>query len=190
MSAVQGMTIDEPGTGRLEVWPIPVVEEGLVALLSTLFTDHWREITFGPLIQGAAYEISPLTPPERLSTHDGYLTVEWPGMHFHICLGKTVGDTNAPTPDTLASHRRTHDAHFFRRINRDGCPDTWGIRLFNGAGEQQMTILLPNPFMATAHKFADPPDWSKLDLWDSLRHEILGLPSDPADRSGVRMIYP
>jgi hypothetical protein len=60
------------------------------------------------------------------------------------------------------------------------------LRLFNGQGEQQTTILLPNPYLSPdADKVLKMPDWSRLDLWDRLRARWLGLvESDPFDRSG------
>jgi hypothetical protein len=63
---------------------------------------------------------------------------------------------------------------------------SWGLRLFNGQGEQQITVLLPNPFLDPAtDKLRKTPDWARLALWDSLRARWLGLGDpDPIDRSG------
>lgn len=49
--------IDEPGLGRLEVWELEPTEERLRPLLIELFERHWPALTFGPLIQGSAWEI-------------------------------------------------------------------------------------------------------------------------------------
>ena len=36
---------------------------------------------------------------------------------------------------------------------------SWGLQLFNGAGEQQITVLLPNPFLdAVTDKVLKEPD--------------------------------
>jgi hypothetical protein len=61
-----------------------------------------------------------------------------------------------------------------------------GLRLFNGHGEQQTTILLPNSFLAPdTDKILKTPDWSRLDLRDRLRGRWLGLSEpDPLDSSG------
>ncbi len=190
MALKQSSIVIEPGTGKLELWDIEVNEENLKSLLVDLFENHWKEIIFGPLIQGAAWEITANHPPEKIVLFDGYLTVDFGDLHFHICIGENRGDPYAPTKKQLGKFRRTQAAHFFRRINRDDAPDTWGIRLFNGQGEQQITILLPNPFLSGGLKFLDKPDWGKLKLWDYLRQEYLGLSPDPLDRSGSRMIYP
>jgi hypothetical protein len=60
------------------------------------------------------------------------------------------------------------------------------LRLFNGQGEQQTTILLPNPFLSPdSDKVLETPDWPRLDLWDGIRARWLGLiEPDPLDRSG------
>ena len=73
-----------------------------------------------------------------------------------------------------------------RRLSRSGTPVSWGIRLFNGKGEQQITILLPNPFLhPETDKILKVPDWSRLALWDHLRARWFDLPDpDPFDRSG------
>ena len=182
--------VHEPGVGTLDLWALPPHEPLLFRLLSDLFQNHWQEITFGPLLQGSAWEISPHAPPERVVLHDGYLTVDFGRLHFHLCIGEHHGEPDAPTPLALAHQRRTARAELFRRINRDGAPDTWGLRLFNGGGEQQLTVLLPNPFLTAALQFRDTPDWSRLHLWDTLRQEYLDLGPDDFDRSGHRMIYP
>ena len=183
-------TVHEPGTGTLEVWPLDPTEHVLYRLLAELFERHWAQITFGPLIQGAAWEIRATAPPEKLVLHDGYLTVDLGGTHFHLCIGEHRGDPGRETPPDLARKRRTGRAEFFRRINTDGTPDTWGLRLINGQGEQQLTVLLPNPFVTDDQQFRHQPDWSQLALWDQLRLDHLGLPPDDRDRSGTRMLYP
>ena len=48
--------VEEPGLGRLEVWDLDPSEELLRRLLTDLFEHHWRELIFGPLIQGSAWE--------------------------------------------------------------------------------------------------------------------------------------
>ena len=56
--------VDEIGLGRLEVWDLEPSEEILRRLLTDLFEHRWRELTFGPLIQGSAWEIT-APPPAR-----------------------------------------------------------------------------------------------------------------------------
>ncbi|MBV8651182.1 MAG: hypothetical protein JO255_06920, partial [Alphaproteobacteria bacterium] len=85
-------------------------------------------------------------------------------------------------------HRRTSRAELYRRLSRAGTPISWGLRLFNGKDEQQITILLPNPFLhPETDKVLKVPDWSRLALWDRLRARWFGLDEpDPFDRSAKR----
>lgn len=182
--------VEESGVGTLEVWDLEPAEETLYGLLRDLFSNHWHEITFGPLIQGAAFEIRPTNPPKAVTFHDGYLTVDFGSVHFHLCIAETLCDEYSPTDPILAQERRTHHAELFRRINRDQTPDLWGLRLFNGLNQQQFTVLFPNPFVSDMMTFEVEPDWSRLRLWNKIRQTYLGLPPDEKDRSGRRMLYP
>lgn len=182
-------TVYEPGNGTLEIFPIAPEEATLVTLMTELFRDHWDKITFGPLIQGAVFEIKATAPPKRISMLDGYLTVDFGAWHFHICIGEHRGSKHNPTDPELARIRRTSRAEFYRRLNPDGSVGSWGIRLFNGNNENQIYIFLPNPFLTDEMKFRKQPDWSRLALWDDLRQRYLGLPPDAKDRSGSTMFH-
>jgi hypothetical protein len=178
-------TATDPDGATVELFPLPTDEASLEELLRELFEQHWDKITFGPLIQGAAWEIRAPHAPTHIGMLDGYLTVAFGVSHFHLCIGPHKGPSNDPTPEALAHHRRTARAELYRRLNKSGAPISWGLRLFNGHGEQQTTILLPNPFLAPGtDKILKVPDWSRLDLWDRLRARWLGL-TDPdlLDRS-------
>jgi hypothetical protein len=174
--------IDVDGSA-IDIFPLPVEEAALEALLRDLFENHWSDIVFGPIIQGAAFEFHPPSPPAYIGTMDGYLTIAFGVSHFHLCIGAHKG----ASPE-LARHRRTSRAELYRRLDRTGAPVSWGLRLFNGQGEQQITVLLPNPFLDPAtDKLRKTPDWAQLGLWDSLRARWLGLGDpDPTDRSGKR----
>jgi len=182
-------TYYEHGFGQIESWPIAADEKALLAVLRDLFENYWRDIAFGPLIQGAAWEITAREAPRKLAMLDGYLTVDFGTWHFHLCIGEHKGSASHPTDPDLARLRRTGRAEFFRRINEDGAPDVWGVRLFNGGGEQQITILLPSPFLSREMKFLPEPDFSRLEAWDALRRDHLGLDPDPRDRTGTRLIH-
>jgi hypothetical protein len=175
----------------VEVFPLPTDESSLVALLRSLFEEHWAEITFGPIIQGAAWEIRAPHAPTYIGMLDGYLTVAFGATHFHLCIGPHKGTKRDPTPEALAGHRRTARAELYRRLDHSGAPISWGLRLFNGQDEQQTTILLPNPFLsADSEKVLKVPDWSRLALWDRIRARWLGLAEpDPVDRSGHRFSH-
>lgn len=183
--ALPQQVIDEDGAVH-QVFPLPVDAASLEELLRDLFQNHWRDIVFGPIIQGAAWEMRAERPPETVGMLDGYLTVGFGAPHFHVCIGEHRGSRSQPVSPELAQHRRTARAEMYRRLSRAGTPVSWGVRLFNGKGEQQITILLPNPFLEPAtDKILAVPDWSRLALWDRLRARWFGLNQpDPADRSG------
>jgi len=176
----------EADGATVEVFALPTDERSLETLLRELFEEHWQHITFGPLVQGAAWEIRAPGAPRRVGMLDGYLTVNFGPWHFHLCIGAHKGTPSNPAPPALARHRRTARAELYRRLDRSGAPVSWGLRLFNGAGEQQITVLLPNPFLsADGNKVRKVPDWTRLELWDALRARWLGLSEpDPIDRSG------
>lgn len=176
----------EADGAQCDLFPLPVDAGTLEALLRSLFVDHWQEITFGPIIQGAAFEFKAPSPPTFVGTCDGYLTVAFGTPHFHICIGEHKGSASNPVSPALARHRRTGRAELIRRLDRSGAPVSWSLRLFNGVGEQQITILFPNPFLDPAtDQVLDVPDWSRLALWDQIRARWLGLAPDPLDRSGT-----
>ena len=178
--------IDEDGH-VVEVFALPTDEATLERVLRDLFEVHWDKIVFGPIIQGAAWEFQAPHAPTHVGVLDGYLTVAFGAPHFHLCIGTTQGSRHNPTPPALAQHRRCARAELFRRLARDGVPTSWGLRLWNGHGEQQATIVFPNPFLsADGTKALREPDWSRLALWDEMRLRYLGIPgSDPVDRSGT-----
>jgi hypothetical protein len=187
MTAVARSKLDtDPDGASVEIFPLPTDEATLEELLRDLFEQHWDKITFGPLIQGAAWEIRAPHAPTHIGMLDGYLTVAFGPSHFHLCIGPHRGPSSNPTPEALARHRRTARAELYRRLDKSGAPVSWGLRLFNGGGEQQVTILLPNPFLsADGEKVLKAPEWSRLGLWDRLRARWLGLTEpDPSDRSG------
>lgn len=176
----------EPDGAPVDIFALPTDAESLEAILRELFVEHWQDITFGPIIQGAAWEMKAARPPDKFAMLDGYLTVGFGVPHFHICIGAHQGTRASPVSPELAHHRRTARAELYRRISRDGTPVSWGLRLFNGRDEQQITVLLPNPFLDRDDKVRRTPDWSRLALWDRLRARWLGLAEpDPFDRAGT-----
>jgi hypothetical protein len=177
----------EAGHDDLEVFPIHVSESTLVELLTEVFTNWWEQVRFGTLIDGAVYELWAPHRPE-LSMLDGYLTVGFESWHVHLCVGEHRGEPGRGVHPGLAERRRCAHAELQRQWV-DGAPRTWMFRMFNGDGAQQLTVLLPNPFLDDDQHLLDSPDWSRLSLWDRLRERYLGLPPDPIDRSGDRFVH-
>jgi hypothetical protein len=60
--------------------------------------------------------------------------------------------------------------------------------MFNGLGEQMLTVLLPNPFL-DGNSTTDEPDWECLDLWNHLRLKFLGLQPDDFDQKSNGFIH-
>jgi hypothetical protein len=172
----------------LEVFPVGVDEHTLHAVLTELFVENWRAIRFGLLVQGAVFELAAGSQP-TLTMLDGYVTVDLGDSHLHLCIGDHRGRPERPVDPRLARARRCAHAELQRQWV-DGAPTTWMFRMFNGNGNQMLTVLLPNPFLGDDNTLLDGPDWSRLGLWDRLRDRFLGLPSDPADRSGLRFAHP
>jgi hypothetical protein len=177
--------VTEADGSVLEVFALPTDPDSLEALLRDLFENHWQEITFGPIIQGAAWEMQAASAPTHMGVLDGYITIAFGAPHFHLCIGEYKGTGGRPASEELARHRRTARAEMYRQLDADGNPTSWGIRLFNGKNEQQITVLLPNPFLSPRNdNILKSPDWSRLALWDRLRARWLGQAEpDPSDRS-------
>jgi hypothetical protein len=161
--------------GVFEVFVLPNDEATLLAIFEDCF-EEWEHLHIGPLIQGAAWEIRPPRKPV-IKMMDGYATIDFQDWHFHIC----IGEHKRATPE-LAKKRQTARAELYRQLSNDK-PGDWGLRLFNGADEQQITFMLPNPFLTDEQRIIKDPEWDRLDLWDRLRHKYLGLGQDPLDRS-------
>lgn len=184
-----GRIVVEPGTGIVEIFPMDPSEAGLVALCMEIFREHWEQIRFGLLIQGAVYEIKAPGAPQRVGMLDGYLTVNFGDWHLHLCIGEHKGTAEKPVEAELARHRRTARAEFYRVLDDAGHAVSWGFRLFNGHDEQQLTVFLPNPFLSDEDEFLPTPDWSRLALWDQLRAQYVGLDPDPRDRLAERFVH-
>ena len=176
--------VEEPGGSQAEVFPLPLDEDFLQAVVTDIFERYWQRVVFGPMIQGAAYEIRCPSAPTKIGYLDGYLTIFFGRTHFHLCLGENKGSSKNPTPDDLRRHRRTSRAEFFRSLDRSGAPVSWGLRLFNGAAEPQMTIFFPNPFLSDDDDILKEPDWSRLAVWEEVMQRFTGRGPDPKDRSG------
>jgi hypothetical protein len=156
---------------------VDVAGDRVQRLLTELLTEHWRQLTVGPLIQGAVFEIRFAEPP-KVSMLDGYMTVHVGPWHFHLC----VNDHRETTPE-LAAIRRVGRAAFFRTRGGGHVPMTWGLRLWNGRGEQMVTVLFPSAYYGDAMEPLREPDWSRIELWERFR---VRYASDPAPSRSTR----
>ena len=162
--------------GTYELFPLPTDEEILSGILRDCLAE-WANIRIGLLIPGAVWEIKPPREP-RIGYLDGYLTVDFQEWHLHLCIGASKS-----SPPEVARLRRATRAELYRRLNPDHQPTSWGFRLFNGGGQQQITVLLPNPHLDERQNYMENPDWNRLYLWDRLREKYLATGEDPVDRT-------
>jgi hypothetical protein len=147
-------------------------ESTMRELAQELFATHWRSVVVGPCIEGAVFEIAFQSPPE-IRYADGYLTVDLGPWHFHLCVGPHKGNSS----EELRRNRPVAKVAFFERRGK-GCAGgrSWGLRLWNGYGEQMTTVFLPNPQISDDHQVLKVPDWSRLDTYYRLRRQFLGEP--------------
>ena len=154
---------------------VPVEGDTVERLMTEIFSEHWASVMAGPIIEGAAYEIR-FTATPRVTMLDGYLTVDTGAWHFHLC----VNDHRGAPPD-LARIRRVARAAFFLTQGGSCAPASWGLRLWNGRGEQMVTVLFPNPHFDDDFKRLAPPRWEKTALWESLRSRYVAAGAERVD---------
>lgn len=176
--------VERADGGREEIYPLSTDEDYLHELIEYVFREYWQGLVFGPIIEGAAFEITCEHAPLSVTLLDGYLTVHFGRTHFHLCIGENLGSPDRPTPQELRVRRRTARAELVRGLDSEGAPQTWSLRLFNGAGEQQLTVFFPNPFLTSDDRIAETPDWSRLAAWEDVAARYLRLEPDPRDRTG------
>ncbi len=177
--------------GRFESFSLPTGEAFLEKLLTDIFENYWDGIVFGPIIQGGAYEFKCSGKPPKIVLFDGYLTIVTgkEGSHFHLCIGENKGSSKNPTPESLKMHRCTARAEFFRGLNTEDQPVNWGLQMFNGKGEQQISIFMPSPFISDYGKILKKPEWSRLATWEALTKKYLYRDPDPKDRTAKKFAH-
>jgi hypothetical protein len=138
-------------------------------LVRLLFENHWRDITVGPCIEGAVFEVR-FTEPPKLTMMDGYLTVNLGPWHFHLCIAEHKGNRSA---ELRKARQVARVALFETRGSGCGGGRSWGVRMWNGFGDQMTTVFLPNPRLSDEMKIMKEPDWGRLKLWYELRQQFL-----------------
>jgi len=170
MRAMATRTVEHGPDGSVtEYDEVSVRGDAVERLLTELFSEHWAEVFAGPVIEGAAYEIR-FTAKPALSMLDGYLTVDVGAWHFHLCVGEHRG---AATPEQ-AARRRVARAAFFKTDGGSCVPGSWGFRLWNGHGEQMISVFFPNPWLDDAQQRTREPRWERTALWEDLRRRYAG----------------
>jgi hypothetical protein len=157
---------------RTAYYEVPTDASVLERLMREIFEQHWDGICVGPILQGAAYELMYSKPP-KVSMSAGYLTVDTGEYHFHLHLGVPEGQRGSTSDQELARQRKISRAVFFSetREGGKGClPGSWGFRMWNGIGEQLITIYFPNPYYDKQGMLKEP-QMDRLQLWERLRDE-------------------
>jgi hypothetical protein len=175
----------DPDGKTEDVWALPTDEQFLFALLTDLFDNYYDKLCWGPLLTGAAYELKAPGKPKRIDLSDGFLTVHWGDKgHIHLCIGAISIPADRPNAAEMIAHRRPGRAEFFRTLDRDGYPHTWGLRIFNGKDEPQITVFFPNPYVNDVDEVVTNPDWSRIEVWEQLLPRYTGNAPDGLDRQG------
>ena len=145
------------GLATEDRWPAPLDQDWLERFLTDIFETHWQGLCFGPILEGAAYELHPPGKPEKITVRDGYLTVFYGRLgHFHLCIGRNEGAVQQGG-EALVARRRPGKAEFFRSLDPEGHPRSWGFRMENGAGEPALHLVFPNPFIPPMIAWPKPP---------------------------------
>jgi len=164
--------VREPDGSVTEYTDVEVGGDTVERLMKEVFGAHWASISAGPIVDGAAYEIR-FTAAPTLSMLDGYLTVDTGPWHFHLCVNDHRG---AASPE-LAKLRRVARAAFFRTDGGSCVPGAWGLRLWNGRGEQMITVYFPNPWLNDdLERAAATPRWELTAAWEDLRARYAARP--------------
>lgn len=173
-----------PGGAQRAIWDISTSRENLENLLTGLFTNHWKELAFGPCVQGAVFEFQAEGPPARIGYLDGYLTVDFGRWHLHLCIGEHKGDPGNPCPPDLARWRRCARAELIHTQTPKPAaghpPESYALTLSNGKDEQMITFFFPNPWLDEKHRVMEVRDPGRLKLWNHILKEYANEKEDCA----------
>ena len=185
VTAVSKQRVIGPDGRAEDVWALPTDEGFLRNLFTDLFENHYDQISWGPLLAGAAYELKAPRKPTSITYGDGYLTVHWGDKgHFHLCIGTIKVPAGRPNAEELIAERKPARVELFRQLDRDGYPHTWGLRMFNGKNQPQIAIFFPNPYVTDFDEVTGDPDWTRIELWENILPRYTGNSLDGLDRQG------
>jgi hypothetical protein len=172
----EGSIVHEPGLGTLEVFALPTDRAAIEGTIRYLFERWWASIRFGPLVAGAVFEARCTSKP-KIRRVDGFLTIELGDWYFSVAVAPCTRATTRSDEAARAPRR----AELYRLLDGDR-PVSWAFRMYNGEGQQTLSVTLPNPYLDDELRRVAHPDWKRLAAWDHLRKRYLGLGPDPADR--------
>jgi len=168
-------------SSAIQEWELPIDEAFLEEFLTYVFTTYWDEVNFGPLIAGASYEIVCPEPPTTVDCSNGFLTIHFGLLHFHLCVGEGPWKRPEGTPPPARLPAR---AVIQRTLDLDGAPISWGFDLKNQAGESMMHIGFATPFASRGDVLEPTPKWERLAMWRDIAKRYLGREPEPFDESG------
>jgi hypothetical protein len=179
---------DAQGRVKSHRWPLPTDGPYLRDFLTDIFEHYWDRISFGPILDGVAFEWSCAAAPDRIEYEGGYLTIGFGGPHFHLCLAPPggVADSRENAPRL---RRLPGAASLFRALDPHGAPNSWGFDLRNRGGDPLLSIYFANPFALPGDRLTATPDWSRLAMWHDISRRYLGRAPDPFDRTGTGFVW-
>lgn len=65
------------------------------------------------------------------------------------------------------------------------CCLTWSFEMWNGKGENGLSIFFPSPFLGDDDSLLDTPDFGRLAAWRSIAARWLGRESEALDEEGA-----
>jgi hypothetical protein len=173
------MVTDPLGRVVAHHWELPTDTDYLQSFLTDLFERYWNRVTYGPILDGIAYEWTCPAAPDRFELNAGYFTIGFNGPHFHLCLGPGA------VPDTPDGRKRMPGvARLFRSLDPRGCPNSWGFELKDGAGRALMSIYFDNPFLTGPDRLAEAPEWHRLSMWRDIMWRYTGTQPGSLDLGG------
>ena len=172
------------GKSAVQAWPMPIDPVFLQGFLTYVFETYWDQIIYGPLIDGAAYELTCPNAPTKIDLHDGYLTVAFGGPHFHLCIDDCYGNPAKPAPEAYRARRKPSKAQIVRQLDGDGAPMSWFFEMRNGADEPMITIFFASPFVGGGDVIEPVPRWERLAMWRDISARYLGRPPEVFDETG------
>lgn len=176
----------------LEYEDFPCDLDVTAPLLYTLFEQNWQQVGLAHVVEGGVIELEFTKAPKLCILYDGYLTVATEAWHIHLCLEEHLGGPHCKTPLELRKTRKVSRAAFYRRLNPEGSPRTWGIQFWNGDGEKLHSIFLPNPYIGDEEDLLPEgkPNLSKLSLYQELREiYVLGTRPIPFSENPLKRPY-
>ena len=61
----------------------------------------------------------------------------------------------------------------------------WGFEMWNGKGENGLSVFFPSPFLEDDDSLPETPDFSRLATWRSIARRWLGREPETIDEQGT-----